>query len=189
MSEVNPADCREGEQGITHRLARLVLASFLLTFLIARILVICIMAHKLPPQLFFHVGKTHVHHLNYGIFLLSACGGYLVFKRPCGWRLAVAAVVYGIGLGLTFDEFGMWVHLGGMYWQRASFDAVVVVGAILALIAYLPTIRKWGPSHYLTLSAVVIALVVFGYFFGMSLGWADQRLGPMLQRLEENGPS
>jgi hypothetical protein len=28
-------------------------------------------------------------------------------------------------MALTFDEFGMWLHLGGSYWQRASFDAVV----------------------------------------------------------------
>ncbi|MGN6368242.1 MAG: hypothetical protein ACTHN5_08290 [Phycisphaerae bacterium] len=180
--------CGGVEKPVENGLARLVLASFLLTFLVARVLVICIMAHKLPAALFFHVGKTHVHHLNYGIFLLSAVGGYLVFRRPCGWRMNVAAVVYGIGLGLTFDEFGMWVHLGGLYWQRASFDAVVVVGAILTLIAYVPTIRRWRPRHHVTLAAIAVALVVFGYFFKMSMGWADERLGPMLERLEEQGP-
>ena len=68
-------------------LSRVVLASFLFTFLTARILVIFIMAGKLPPQLFFHVKGTHVHHLNYGIFLLSAVGGILLFARPkgAGW--------------------------------------------------------------------------------------------------------
>jgi hypothetical protein len=30
-------------------------------------------------------------------------------------------------MALTFDEFGMWLHLGGSYWQRASFDAVIVL--------------------------------------------------------------
>src|SRR5271170_2134859 len=96
----------------THRrnhLARLVLAAFVFTFVIARILVIFIMAGKLPPQLFFHVSGTHVHHLNYGIFLLSATGAYLIFGRPLGRWLSLTAVVYGIGLGLTFDEFGMWL--------------------------------------------------------------------------------
>ena len=48
-----------------------------------------------------------------------------------------------IGLGLTFDEFGMWLHLGGLYWQRASFDAVTVISAMLALVAYGSTIRHW----------------------------------------------
>ncbi len=64
---------------LTHQLAHLTLAAFVFTFVIARILVIFIMAGKLPPQLFFHVEGTHVHHLNYGIFLLSACGAYLIF--------------------------------------------------------------------------------------------------------------
>ena len=187
-SEVAVKECAPPAAPVKNGLARLVLASFLVTFLIARILVICIMAHKLPPELFFHVGKTHVHHLNYGIFLLSACGGYLIFRRPCGWRMGFAAIVYGIGLGLTFDEFGMWVHLGGMYWQRASFDAVVVVGTILALIAYVPTIRRWEPRHHVTTAAILVALVVFGYFFKMSMGWAGERLGPMLEQLEVNGP-
>ena len=119
----------------THGLARLVLASFLFTFIAARILVIFIMGGKLPPELFFHVKGTHVHHLNYGIFLLSICGGYLIFARPMGKRLSFAAILYGIGLALTFYEFGMWLHLGGPYWQRASFDAVVTIEALLALIA------------------------------------------------------
>ncbi len=66
----------------TQRLARLVLATFLFTFVVARILVIFIMDGKLPPQLFFHVQGTHVHHLNYGIFLLSITGGWLIFGRP-----------------------------------------------------------------------------------------------------------
>ncbi len=83
---------------ITHGLARLVLAAFLFTFIAARILVIFIMAGKLPPGLFFHVSGTHVHHLNYGIFLLSISGAYLIFTRPTGRRLSAIAVIYGIGL-------------------------------------------------------------------------------------------
>ena len=30
----------------------------------------------------------------------------------------------------------MWLHLGGSYWQRASFDAVVVLLGILGLIGF-----------------------------------------------------
>jgi len=43
-------------------------------------------------------------------------------------------LLYGLAMGLTFDEFGMWLNLGGSYWQRASFDAVFatnVTGAML----------------------------------------------------------
>jgi hypothetical protein len=173
----------------THRLARLVLATFLFTFLIARILVIFIMDGKLPPQLFFHVKGTHVHHLNYGIFLLSFTGAYLIFVRPVGARLNVCAIIYAIGLGLTFDEFGMWLHLGGPYWQRASYDAVVTVAALLALIAYGSQLRHWRPKHFITVVALAAVLTVFGFAMHRSMKWANRTISPMLYKLEENGPS
>jgi hypothetical protein len=62
----------------TRRLARVVFTTFLLTFIASRVLVILIMTKKMP-DLFLHLGSTHVHHLNYGIFLLSAVGALLLF--------------------------------------------------------------------------------------------------------------
>ena len=79
----------------------------------------------------FFPDGTHVHHLNYGIFLLAAVGGYSVFRRPTGRTAEITALIYGVAMGLTFDEFGMWLHLGGSYWQRASVDAVIVVAALV----------------------------------------------------------
>jgi hypothetical protein len=38
--------------------------------------VILIIARRMP-DLFLRLGGTHVHHLNYGIFLLSAIAGFL----------------------------------------------------------------------------------------------------------------
>jgi hypothetical protein len=34
-------------------------------------------------------------------------------------------------LGLTFDEFGMWVRLQDDYWVRQSYDAVIIVTLLL----------------------------------------------------------
>src|ERR1700689_2203624 len=167
-----------------NHLARLVLAAFVFTFITARILVIFIMDGKLPPQLFFPVSGTHVHHLNYGIFLLSITGAIFLFARPAGSRLSACGLFYAIGLGLTFDEFGMWLHLGGPYWQRASYDAVITVASMLALIAYGSTLRKWRPKHFITLAALIIMLCIFGYALHRSLKWADQRIGPRLYQLE-----
>jgi len=56
-----------------HRLAREALFSFILTFVAARAVVFLIMSHEIPNMYFFLHG-THVHHLNYGIFLLAAVG-------------------------------------------------------------------------------------------------------------------
>jgi hypothetical protein len=60
-----------------HSLARIILFSFLLTFILARVVVFLIMSHRLP-DLYLYVGGTHIHHLNYGIFLLAGVGAYLL---------------------------------------------------------------------------------------------------------------
>ncbi|MGH8277698.1 MAG: hypothetical protein ACRETH_13485, partial [Steroidobacteraceae bacterium] len=111
--------------------ARRALLAFLLTFILARTMVFLIMARRVP-NLYLFLHDTHVHHLNYGIFLLAAVGAYLLLRAPSGNAARRAAFAYGIALALTFDEFGMWLHLGGSYWQRGSVDATVVVAAVLA---------------------------------------------------------
>ncbi len=72
-----------------HRRARIVLVAFVLTFLISRVLVLLIMTRRLP-DLFFHVGSTHVHHLNYGIFLLCLVAGWGLFVPLRGRSLRIA---------------------------------------------------------------------------------------------------
>src|SRR5205809_7826307 len=107
-------------------LARLAFIAFLLTFVISRVCVILIMTRRMP-NMFFHAGGTHVHHLNYGIFLLSTVAAVLLFANLNLRFKGICALLYGLAMGLTFDEFGMWLNLGGSYWQRASFDGVIVV--------------------------------------------------------------
>lgn len=125
-------------------LARLVLLSLLLTFVAARVVSLLIMAHRMP-NLYLHVRGTHVHHLDYGIFILAGVGAYLLFTQ--GPPAPTAAIFYGIGLGLTFDEFGMWLHLSGDYWQRTSFDAIIVLAALLGLAGFAPPLARWRPRQ------------------------------------------
>src|SRR5713226_5146541 len=122
-------------------LARLTFVAFLLTFIASRTLVILIMARKMP-DLFLHLGGTHVHHLNYGIFLLSAVAGVLLFAPLNQAQRSFCALIYVVSMALTFDEFGMWLHLGGSYWQRASFDGVIVVLGLFGVIAFAPRLGR-----------------------------------------------
>ena len=164
-------------------LARRALFAFILTFTASRILVVLIMARRIPNMYFFLRG-THVHHLNYGIFLLAGVGAYLLLARPVGKRLSAAALAYGVALALTFDEFGMWLHLGGSYWQRASIDAIVVVAAVLGLIAFASDIRRYESRHFRASVAVLIALIAFGvvlYDASVKIGRVE---GPRLEALE-----
>ncbi len=174
------------EPGV-RRILRIVLVSFLLTFLAARVTVFLIMSRRIP-DLFLHLCGTHVHHLNYGIFLLSGVGLLLLISRPTGRKLALAAAVYGVGLALTFDEFGMWLHLGGGYWQRASFDAVVVITAALGAIVYAPMLRRFQPHDWVAAVLLVLAMAVFGLLLVESFRYAGDRIGPRIERLEQEAP-
>ena len=165
-----------------HVLARKVWAAFAFTFVLSRILVFLIMSGRMP-DIHSHFRGTHLHHLNYGIGLLAGVGAVLLFHRPTGRRLSATAILYGVGLALTFDEFGMWLHLNTDYWQRASFDAVVAIGSLLGLLATAPTLKQFRPRHWATATALVAALVVFGVLLAGSLSSAGRRLEPYLERV------
>jgi hypothetical protein len=164
-------------------LARRALFGFIITFIVARTVVLLIMSRRMP-NLYFFLHGTHVHHLNYGIFLLAGVSGYLLFSARCDQDLRRAALGYGIAMALTFDEFGMWLHLGGSYWQRASVDAVIIVAALLALIGFATAIRKYESHHVKAFVVLLIALVGFSvvlYDSSLSIG---RVAGPRLEALE-----
>ena len=166
-----------------HRLARRALFGFIVTFVLARVFVFLIMSKTMPNMYFFMHG-THVHHLNYGIFLLATVGGYSIFRRPIGRTAEITASLYGVAMGLTFDEFGMWLHLGGSYWQRASVDAVIVVMAFFGLISFARSLKRFEARHFW--ASIILLIVLIG--FAVALYTAGNRLGdvvgPTLQNLE-----
>jgi hypothetical protein len=90
------------------------------------------------------VGGTHVHHLVWGILLLLINGYIAVAIAPGSpWR-EVVAVLFGVGTGLTLDEFALWLDLKDVYWSkegRKSIDAVIIAGGLsgVALIS----LRSW----------------------------------------------
>jgi hypothetical protein len=81
-------------------------------------------------------GGTHIHHLVWGILLLLVTG-YLGLTTDAGspW-IELFAIGFGIGMGLTMDEFALWLNLEDVYWKeqgRESIDAVVVTTAMLVI--------------------------------------------------------
>jgi hypothetical protein len=165
------------------RLARRALFGFIMTFLISRMMVFLIMSGH-SPNLYCFVHGTHVHHLNYGIFLLAIVCGYSIFARPDGRAAEIVALLYGLAMGLTFDEFGMWLHLGGSYWQRASVDAVIVVAAVIGLIAYTPSLERLEKRHLHAFIALLLGLVGFVYVIFWTGGYIGNLYGPKLRELE-----
>ena len=169
----------------THPLARLALFGFVLTFIVARAFVLLIMSRQIP-NLYFFLHGIHVHHLNYGIFLLAAVGGYSVFRRPVGRAAEIVALAYGIAMALTFDEFGMWLHLGGSYWQRASVDAVIIVAAVFGIFAYARSIARFESHHFWAFLVLVVALAGFGWVVLTAGNQLGALVGPKLHELESS---
>jgi len=115
------------------------LAAFLLTFLFIRTSARLMRSPKVPwwPGSVTTGGGLHIHHLVWGIVLLLL-SGFLKFVLDPGspWGEVLAAG-FGIGAGLTLDEFALWVHLSDVYWSeegRASVDAVIVAAVLGGLI-------------------------------------------------------
>ena len=82
-------------------------------------------------------GGVHVHHLVFGIVLMMAAGTISFGGFATDVIYGICAVLFGIGMGLTIDEFALWVHLDDVYWAeegRRSIDATVIAVAGLALI-------------------------------------------------------
>ena len=167
-----------------HGLARRALFGFVLTFIAARTLVFLIMSRSIPNFYFFLRG-THVHHLNYGIFLLAGVGGYLLLRRPSGREADWAAYAYGFAMALTFDEFGMWLHLGGSYWQRVSVDAVVVVAAVLGILGFARSLQRLERRHFWAFVVLILALAGFAAVLFETGSRVGEVVGPKLIELEQ----
>ena len=72
-------------------------------------------------------GGVHIHHLVFGIVLLMLAGFLDFAFQPDSPWLEILAVAFGIGAGLTLDEFALWLHLEDVYWAeegRRSVDAI-----------------------------------------------------------------
>src|SRR4051812_40605815 len=80
---------------------------------------------------------VHLHHFVWGIFLMLGAGfvGLGVhLGEPWG---GVVAAAFGVGAGLTLDEFALWTRMQDVYWHeegRSSLEAVAVVASVGALV-------------------------------------------------------
>ena len=101
--------------------------AFLLTFLGARIF-----SHY-RPDIYLAWFGIHVHHFAYGFFVLAVAGYLaLVFSGPRGKYLI--ALLHGFGLGLAFDEFGIWLHLSDEDPARWSYDGFLIIAGLITII-------------------------------------------------------
>ncbi|HEX3243041.1 MAG TPA: hypothetical protein VHQ97_08165 [Solirubrobacterales bacterium] len=117
----------------------LVLVGFLLSFGFIRMSTRLMRSPRVPwwPGSVVSESGVHVHHLVFGIVTMMIAGaiGFTVLGDS-PWA-EICAFAFGVGAGLTIDEFALWVYLEDVYWSeqgRVSIDATVIAAAFMGLI-------------------------------------------------------
>ncbi|MER6570712.1 hypothetical protein ABT288_32145 [Streptomyces sp. NPDC001093] len=114
----------------------LALAAFLFTFVVTRVITRLIRACKGPFKN-VRAGGLHIHHAVPGVVLTIVGGFGAVASDRHGAGGAVAAVLFGMGVGLVLDEFALILHLDDVYWTeegRKSVEIVVLTAALVGLL-------------------------------------------------------
>jgi uncharacterized membrane protein len=80
---------------------------------------------------------VHVHHLVFGIITMMAAGTLGFAALGHSPYAEICAFLFGVGAGLTIDEFALWVYLEDVYWAeegRSSIDATVIAASLIGLV-------------------------------------------------------
>jgi len=148
----------------------LVLVGFILSFAFIRMSTRLQRSRRVPwwPGSIVSDSGVHLHHLVFGIvtMMVSGAAGFLAFGNT-PWT-EICALLFGVGVGLTIDEFALWVYLDDVYWAeegRSSIDATVIAaaGMMLVLLGFTPFTIEAGSIGALVgtfLSAAAVFVLV-----------------------------
>jgi lysyl-tRNA synthetase, class II len=142
----------------------LVLVGFIGSFGFIRLSTRLMRSPRVPwwPGSVVSEGGLHVHHHVFGIFIMMIAGVVSFALSDVGLWYDVSAFAFGIGIGLTIDEFALWLHLDDVYWSeqgRSSIDATLIAVAIMGLILLGATPYKVEGG---SVGSIVAAVALFG---------------------------
>jgi lysyl-tRNA synthetase class 2 len=126
-------------EGDAQRAGLILLVAMLLSFLFIRFSTRMIRAEVSWWPGNVTPGGLHIHHLVFGIVLMMLAGFLQFALQPDSPWLEILAAAFGVGVGLTLDEFALWLYLEDVYWAeegRRSVDAVImaaIIGGALVL--------------------------------------------------------
>ncbi len=110
-------------------------------------------------------GGLHIHHLVFGIVGMMAAGFLSFVLQPASPWFEVLAGLFGVGMGLTLDEFALWLYLEDVYWAdegRSSVDAVIFAAIIGGgiIVGFVPLDAGDGGSTLTIVTTVLIDLSI-----------------------------
>lgn len=117
----------------------LVLVGFILSFAFIRMSTRLMRSPKVPwwPGSVVSDSGVHLHHLVFGIVTMMTAGTLGFAALGHSPYAEICAFLFGVGAGLTIDEFALWVYLDDVYWAhegRSSIDATVIAAALMGLV-------------------------------------------------------
>lgn len=164
----------EGKQALF-----MVLAGFVLSFAFIRMSTRLMRSPKVTwwPGSVVSESGVHLHHLVFGIVTMMVAGAVGFTALGDSPWVEICGFAFGVGAGLTIDEFALWVYLDDVYWTeqgRVSIDATVVAAAAmgLVLLGFTPFTFETGSLDQ-TVASVAGALLLFGL---VAICFAKQRL-------------
>jgi hypothetical protein len=110
-------------------------------------------------------GGLHIHHLVFGIVGMMVAGFLSFALQPGEPWVEILAALFGIGMGLTLDEFALWLYLEDVYWSeegRNSVDAVIfaaIIGGGLVM-GFVPLDAGSGSSTVTIIASVALNLTL-----------------------------
>ncbi len=113
----------------------------------------------------------HVHHLVFGIVTMMVAGTFGFAASGQSPYAEICGLFFGIGAGLTIDEFALWVYLEDVYWAeqgRSSIDATVIAGSLITLIVLGANPFEFGGQGgdlIASIASVLLLILVVGICF------------------------
>jgi hypothetical protein len=159
--EVSGGGTVGGDAG--RRAGLVLLLGFLLSFAFIRMSTRLMRSPKVPwwPGSIETEGGLHVHHLVFGVVLMMLAGFIAFAIQPYSPWFEITAGLFGIGMGLTLDEFALWLHLEDVYWAeegRSSIDAVIMATLIGAAVVV--GLLPWQTDSEESVAGFIVAEVV-----------------------------
>ena len=111
-------------------------------------------------------GGLHLHHLVFGIVLMMVAGTISFAGFAVSPIYEICAFAFGVGIGLTIDEFALFVYLDDVYWAeegRRSVDATVIaVGFMGMMLLGVRPFEIDSDDPGLLIASIVSTAVYFG---------------------------
>jgi hypothetical protein len=157
----------------------LVLVGFVLSFGFIRMSTRLMRSPRVPwwPGSVVSESGVHLHHLVFGIVTMMVSGAIGFTVLGDSPYAEICAFTFGVGAGLTIDEFALWVYLEDVYWSeegRVSVDATVLAAGAMGLVLLGLTPFDWETGSFeQPIGSLISAALVFGV---VAACFAKQRL-------------